>query len=131
MDNRDLAETGLAARMQRGDLFAVACPSREVMRHVTSQWGVLVLIALQSGTHRFSALRRKVTGVSERMLAQTLHWLESDGLVSRHAYPVVPPHVEYALTPLGREAAAKVEALADWIESNLPRLLEARAEPAS
>ena len=59
-------------RIKRGDVFQLGCPSRDIMRHVTSRWGVLLLIALQGGTHRFSELRRKVTGVSERMLAQTL-----------------------------------------------------------
>jgi DNA-binding HxlR family transcriptional regulator len=117
----------LSVRMERGDVFAEACPSREVLRHVTSRWGVLVLVALLSGTHRFSDQRRKVKGVSEKMLAQTLQWLESDGLVLRVSYPVVPPHVEYSLTPLGQEAAQRVEELADWIEVNLPRVLAARA----
>ena len=112
---------GLSDRLH-GDLLSEACPSREVLKHVTSRWGVLVLIALQRGTHRFSALRRRIGGVSERMLAQTLQWLEADGFVSRRAYPVVPPHVEYALTPLGEEVAEKVRLLADWIEVNLPRI---------
>lgn len=112
----------LANAMERGHLFAEACPSREVLKHLTSRWGVLVLIALLDGTHRFSELRRKVGGVSERMLAQTLQWLEDDGMVDRRAYPVVPPHVEYSLTPLGREAAEKVGGLADWIETNMPRI---------
>lgn len=120
----DSQPTTLAERMARGDVFAVDCPSRAVMRHVTSSWGVLVLITLRSGTHRFSALRRKVSGVSERMLAQTLQWLERDGLVERRSFPVVPPHVEYTLTPLGCEAAEKVSALADWIEDNIARLVE-------
>ena len=116
----------LAARMQRGDLFSEKCPSREILKHVTSRWGVLVLVALRGGTHRFSELRRKVSGVSERMLAQTLQWLEADGLVLRQSYPVVPPHVEYSLTALGQEAAEKVELLADWIEGNLPQLMAAQ-----
>lgn len=101
---------------------AGACPSREVLRHVTSQWGVLVLIALIPGTQRFTELRRKVSGVSERMLAQTLQWLERDELVDRKAYKVVPPHVEYTLTPLGRKAAEKVRDLADWIEIAFPQI---------
>ena len=92
------------------------------MRHVTSRWGVLLLIALQGGTHRFSDLRRRVSGISERMLSQTLRWLEADRLVRRHALPVVPPHVEYTLTPLGAEAAEKVAALADWIEEKLSQI---------
>jgi DNA-binding HxlR family transcriptional regulator len=111
----------LADRLRRGDLFKEGCPSRQVMRHVTSSWGVLVLIALQDGTMRFSELRRRVTGVSERMLAQTLRWLEADRLVVRRAHDVVPPRTDYTLTPLGREAAEKVAALADWIEANIER----------
>jgi DNA-binding HxlR family transcriptional regulator len=67
----------------------------------------------------FDALRRKVGDVSEKMLAQTLQWLESDGLVLRVSHPVVPPHVEYSLTPLGRQVAERMENLVDWIESNL------------
>ena len=114
----------LSEQLRRGDLMAAACPSREVLKHVTSRWGVLVLVALEGGTRRFSELRRAVGGVSERMLAQTLQWLEGDGLVDRVAYAVVPPHVEYSLTPLGREAAEKVRALADWIETSLPRIAE-------
>ena len=125
----DKKDTGpplsLSEAMARGQLFAEACPSREVLKHVTSRWGVLVLIALMTGTHRFSELRRKIGGVSERMLAQTLQWLEQDGFVSRVSYPVVPPHVEYSLTPLGEEVGARVRDLADWIELNLPRISEA------
>lgn len=116
-----------SVRVRRGDLMEPGCPSREILKHVTSQWGVLILIVLESGTHRFSALRRKVGGVSERMLAQTLQWLEGDGLVDRVAYPVVPPHVEYSLTPLGREAAARVRGLADWIEASMPAIGAAQA----
>ncbi|MBP8134068.1 MAG: helix-turn-helix transcriptional regulator [Zoogloea sp.] len=112
--------------MRRGELFSADCPSRDVLQHVTSRWGVLVLVALLAGTHRFSDLRRKIGGVSEKMLAQTLQWLESDGFVLRKSYPVVPPHVEYSLTPLGLEVARRVEALADWIEGNLPSIMEAR-----
>jgi DNA-binding HxlR family transcriptional regulator len=112
----------LSEQLQRGNLMAAACPSREVLKHVTSRWGVLVLIALETRTHRFSELRRAIGGVSERMLAQTLQWLEGDGLVERVAYDVVPPHVEYSLTPLGRDAAEKVRSLADWIETSMPRI---------
>ena len=113
----------------RGDLFAEACPSREILKHVTSRWGVLLLVALLAGTHRFSDLRRKIGGVSEKMLAQTLQWLEADGFVLRVSYPVVPPHVEYSLTPLGKEVALRVRDLADWVEVKLPEILRARPEP--
>jgi len=114
--------TALSEKLGRGDLMAATCPSREVLSHMTSRWGVLVLMALEGGTRRFGELRRMVGGVSERMLAQTLQWLEGDGLVDRVAYQVVPPHVEYSLTPLGREAAEKVRSLADWIQMSLPRI---------
>ncbi|MGL4207679.1 MAG: winged helix-turn-helix transcriptional regulator [Aeromonadaceae bacterium] len=129
-DNQDQASAQalpLAELMQRGVLFSEKCPSREVLKHVTSRWGVLVLVALLGGTHRFSDLRRKIGGVSEKMLAQTLQWLEGDGFVLRTAYPVVPPHVEYSLTPLGLEVAQRVEGLADWIEENLPRILQSQS----
>ena len=112
----------LSVQLGRGDLLAVDCPSREVLKHLTSRWGVLALIVLEKRMHRFSALRRAIGGVSERMLAQTLQSLEADGMVARVAFPVVPPHVEYSLTPLGREAAEKVRVLADWIETSLPRV---------
>lgn len=118
----DSGAPSLSQKLGRGDLMAV-CPSREVLKHVTSRWGVLVLISLQSGTMRFSALRRGIGGVSERMLAQTLQWLERDGLVVRRAYRTVPPHVDYSLTPLGQEAAEKVRDLADWIESSFPQIV--------
>ena len=121
----------MVASRKRGDVFAETCPSRSVMEHVTSRWGVLVLVALLEGTLRFSELRRKVAGVSEKMLAQTLQALESDGIVHREVYPVIPPRVEYSLTPLGREVAPHVEALAEWIEENMPRVLKARAAHAA
>jgi len=116
----------LSTRMRRGDLFATECPSRDVLKHVTSRWGVLVLVALMEGTHRFSDLRRKVAGVSEKMLAQTLQALEKDGFIDRVSHPVVPPHVEYSLTPLGEEISKQVGSLTDWIETNLPKIMKAQ-----
>jgi DNA-binding HxlR family transcriptional regulator len=130
MHNSDenATQPALADLMRRGELFSEKCPSREVLKHVTSRWGVLLLVALLSGPHRFSDLRRKVNGISEKMLAQTLQWLEGDGFVERISYPVVPPHVEYRLTPLGEEIGERVEALADWIEVKLPEILAAQKE---
>nr|WP_050507718.1 helix-turn-helix domain-containing protein [Pseudomonas syringae] len=109
-----------------GELMAADCPSRIVLSHVCSRWGVLVLVVLREGMHRFSELRRRIGGVSEKMLSQTLQNLESDGFVERKSLPVVPPHVEYRLTPLGEEVAVQVENLATWIEHNLPRIMQAR-----
>jgi DNA-binding HxlR family transcriptional regulator len=97
-------------------VFASACPSRLVLEHVTSRWAVLALSALAERTWRFNELRRRLGGVSDKMLAQTLQTLEADGLVLRHAYPEVPPRVEYSLTPPGRDAAKLVAALVDWAE---------------
>jgi DNA-binding HxlR family transcriptional regulator len=115
-------------RFHRGDLFAPKCPSRQVLEHVTCRWGVLVLILLRDGTRRFSELRRAASGVSEKMLAQTLRDLERDRFVHREVFAEVPPRVEYALTPIGREVAAHVQALADWIEVNMPRIWKAQVE---
>ncbi|WP_410087619.1 winged helix-turn-helix transcriptional regulator [Variovorax sp. N23] len=119
--------SALLGAMRRGELLVASCPSRQVLQHLTSRWGVLVLLVLETRVHRFSALRRAIGGVSERMLAQTLQSLEGDGLVDRIAFDVVPPHVEYRLTPLGLEAAERVRGLADWIETSLPRILQAQA----
>ena len=116
----------LSDLLRRGELLSSDCPSREVLKHVTSRWGVLVLMVLLEQTCRFSDLRRRVDGVSEKMLAQTLQWLASDGFVIRTAYDEVPPHVDYRLTPLGEEVARQVTSLADWIEVNLSRILSSR-----
>jgi len=116
----------LSEKFSRGELLNVNCPSRDVLKRVTSRWSVLILLALQGQTLRFSALRRTVGGVSERMLAQNLRYLEEDGFVQRIAYDVVPPHVEYRLTPLGEEVGEQVVGLADWLEVNLNRILAQR-----
>jgi DNA-binding HxlR family transcriptional regulator len=122
---------GDGVRFDRGDLFAPKCPSRQVLEHVTCRWGVLVLILLRDRTQRFGELRRRASGVSEKMLAQTLRELERDGFVHREVFAEVPPRVEYALTPTGREVAAHVEALADWIEVNMPHIWKAQVEADS
>jgi len=124
--NPRASRTTLSSKARRGELLSAECPSREVLQHVTSRWGVLLLVVLMGGTHRFSDLRRKVGGVSEKMLAQTLKALEADGFVHRESYATVPPHVEYTLTPLGRQVGKRVESLADWIETSLPVIMDAR-----
>ena len=105
-------------------VFPQACPSRTVLDHVTSKWGVLVLLALSEGEPlRWSELRRRAQGVSEKMLAQTLRTLEADGLLLRDARPVVPPHVEYSLTPLGAELAQRVVPLMQWIATHADEIV--------
>ncbi|MFF3310767.1 winged helix-turn-helix transcriptional regulator [Streptomyces sp. NPDC002952] len=116
----------MAVRMRNTDGEAM-CPYRLVLEHVTSRWGVLVLIALAERPYRFSELRRAIGRVSEKMLTQTLQTLERDGLVHRDAKPVIPPRVDYSLTALGREAAEQVAALAGWTERRMDAVLEARA----
>ncbi|MET9116008.1 helix-turn-helix domain-containing protein [Streptomyces longwoodensis] len=106
------------------------CPHRLVLEHVTSRWGVLVLVELLERPHRFSELRRAVgrygRDVSEKMLTQTLQTLERDGMVHRDAHPVIPPRVDYSLTDLGREAAEQVRALTRWTQDRLGQVEEAR-----
>lgn len=118
-----MAASTLSQQLRDGNLFAAQCPSREILKHVTSRWGILILISLRDGTHRFSDLRRKIGGISEKMLAQSLQALEQDGFINRVSYPVLPPHVEYTLTNSGEQISEKVAILADWIEINLPDIL--------
>jgi DNA-binding HxlR family transcriptional regulator len=103
------------------------CPERAIMEHVTSKWGVLVLQVLFDGAPwRFSDLRRELEVVSEKMLTQTLRTLERDGFVHREVHPVIPPHVEYTLTPLGKGAAGHLVALASWISANQAEVAQAQ-----
>ncbi|MCB8903977.1 MULTISPECIES: helix-turn-helix domain-containing protein [unclassified Streptomyces] len=108
------------------DVDGTMCPSRLVLEHVTSRWGVLILIALRERSYRFSELRRRVGRVSEKMLTQTLQTLERDGFVHRDAKPVIPPRVDYSLTEIGEEAARQVWELARWTESSLDEVEKAR-----
>ena len=84
--------------LNSGNVLASACPSRQILQHLTSRWGALVLVSLHSGTKRFSELRRAIDGVSERMLTKTLQELEADGMLIRKSYNTVPPQVDYTLT---------------------------------
>jgi DNA-binding HxlR family transcriptional regulator len=108
------------------NVFAKACPSRGTLEHVTGRWGALTLGALYEGPLRFNELRRRVDGVSEKMLSQTLHALERDGLVHREAQPTNPPRVDYELTPLGREVAGRLLALIRFVEGSMDDVLAAR-----
>ncbi|MCB5182628.1 winged helix-turn-helix transcriptional regulator [Streptomyces antimicrobicus] len=108
------------------NVFARACPSRETLEHVTGRWGGLTMGALYEGPRRFNELRRRVDGVSEKMLSQTLHALERDGLVHREAQSTNPPRVDYELTPLGRQVAERLLALIHFLEDGMPEVLAAR-----
>jgi DNA-binding HxlR family transcriptional regulator len=104
-------------------VLPLACPSRVVLDHVTSKWGVLVLVALSEETLRWGELRRRAQGISEKMLAQTLRTLERDGLVHRDAQPVIPPRVDYSLTARGRELATRLLPLVEWTVANAEDIL--------
>jgi DNA-binding HxlR family transcriptional regulator len=108
------------------DVFARACPSRPALEHVTGRWGILALSALAAGPLRFNALHRRVDGISQKMLAQGLQALERDGFVHRELLAVFPPHVEYSLTELGAETAAKLLDLIQHLETQMPVVLAAQ-----
>ena len=110
------------------DVFARDCRSRDLLADLAGKWAVLALLALDEGGYRFNALRRRVEGVSEKMLAQTLQTLERDGLVAREVVTAIPPRVEYALTPLGARVAQQVRGLVELLEEVVPEVLAAHAE---
>jgi len=109
-------------------IFPAACPSRTVLDHVTSKWGVLVLLALSREPHRWGELRRGIEGISEKMLAQTLRTLEGDGFVHREVQAVIPPRVDYSLTARGRELTEHLLPLMGWIDDNAAEILAPRVD---
>ena len=116
---------------ERGNVLASACPSRQILHHLTSRWGALVLVSLHSGTKRFSELRRAIDGVSERMLTKTLQELEADGMLIRKSYNTVPPQVDYTLTEFGAQASNKMFELVDWLAMNLGNILAGQQNTVS
>jgi len=110
------------------DVFARDCKSRDLLADVAGKWAVLALLALDEAGYRFNALRRRVQGVSEKMLSQTLQTLERDGLVTREVLSAIPPRVEYALTPLGVRVAQQVRGLVELLEEAVPDVVAARQE---
>jgi DNA-binding HxlR family transcriptional regulator len=109
-----------------GDVFNSSCPTRAVLDHVTSKWAVLVLAGLEAGPMRFSALRRRIDGVSEKMLSQTLRTLEADGFLEREVAPTTPPQVTYRLSPLGADLTVHLSALLGFINTRIPDIQAAR-----
>ncbi|MGK5440295.1 winged helix-turn-helix transcriptional regulator [Micromonospora sp. URMC 105] len=110
------------------DVFARNCDSRRTLENIAGKWGILALSALHEGAYRFNALRRRVDGVSEKMLSQTLQALERDGLVRRDVQATIPPHVEYSLTPLGARVAERLVGLIELVESEMGAVVAAQAE---
>ncbi len=116
----------MVRKKYRPNVFDAACGSQQVLGLIANRWTALVVYALACGTHRYGELLRKIGGVSQKMLTQTLRKLEQDGLVERRVYPVVPPKVEYSLTPLGRTLTGPLRAVCEWAERHLPELERAR-----
>jgi DNA-binding HxlR family transcriptional regulator len=107
-----------SARDVRPDVFDPNCGSRRLLQLIADKWAVLVVYALSSGPLRHGQLKRLLGGVSQKMLTQTLRGLEAHGLVCRTVFPVVPPHVEYALTELGESLRPVLSALCRWSEQH-------------
>jgi DNA-binding HxlR family transcriptional regulator len=103
------------------------CLTREMVSRVGDRWTLRVVIGLGEGTKRFGELHRQIDGISERMLTVTLRALERDGLVTRTVFPVVPPKVEYALTPAGESLLETVSPLIAWCGDHREQITEARA----
>lgn len=110
------------------DVYSSRCPSRRVMAVLAEKWSLLVVSALADGPMRTAEIRRRVDGVSEKMLIQTLRKLEMFALISRRSYPEIPPRVEYRLTPLGRSLARLAGLFGRWVERNVAHLLRAEQD---
>ncbi len=109
------------------DIFQANCLSRQVLGLIADQWTPLVMYALEeSATMRFSQLLKRIDGISKKMLTQTLRAMERNGLVLRVVYPVVPPVVEYSLTPLGQTLTEPIKALRVWAYGHLQEVAQAR-----
>src|SRR6266567_7685107 len=110
------------------DIFQENCLSRHALGLIADQWTPLVIYALEDGTMRFGQLLKRIDGISKKMLTQTLRALERNGLVKRVVYPVVPPIVEYSLTPLGQTLIEPIWALRAWSEQYIEEVERVRAE---
>lgn len=108
------------------DAYLAACPSRQILDVLANKWTMLVMGALSGGPMRFGELRRRLDGITQKMLTQTLRTLERDGLVIRTVYPTIPPKVEYAATGLGESVTALMHAIRTWSEENINAVLDAR-----
>lgn len=112
------------------NFFSSKCPSREILSHVTSPWGSLILILLLEKKHRYGELKNKIEGISEKMLAQNLRILVQDGFILRTDYKEIPPKVDYTLTPIGKELAQNLELLTASIAKYFPEVMNFREKKA-
>ncbi|MFI8180702.1 helix-turn-helix transcriptional regulator [Actinacidiphila glaucinigra] len=106
--------------------FMKGCPTNQLLIRISDKWAGLLMAALTDGPQRYSDLGRRIAGVSQKMLTQTLRTLERDGLVTRTVTPSVPVRVDYALTPLGASLAVLFSAVKEWAEEHIEEVVEAR-----
>ncbi|MGW5350955.1 winged helix-turn-helix transcriptional regulator [Streptomyces sp. NPDC004031] len=125
MPTRTAAERRAQARIAY-DAFLAACPSRQLLERLSDKWTTLVVTALAEGPQRYAELARRIAGVSQKMLTQTLRALERDGLLTRTVTAEVPVRVDYELTAIGRDLLPVLAAVKDWSERNMPVVLTAR-----
>ncbi len=117
----------MAQKVLQPDVLNALCPAQQVLELLADKWSVLVIFFLTQGTQRYTDMQHQIGGISQKMLTQTLRRLERDGLVKRTVYPVVPPKVEYSLTPLGRTLEPSLRLLCEWAQDHLFEVLMARA----
>ncbi|MBD1907363.1 helix-turn-helix transcriptional regulator [Trichocoleus sp. FACHB-832] len=116
----------MVPKLPEPDIFNANCPTQQVLDTIANKWSVIVVYSLSFGTKRHSELQRQISGVSQKMLTQTLRNLERDGLVVRKVYPVVPPKVEYSLTPLGETLIEPLATICKWAETHIDEMQAAR-----
>jgi DNA-binding HxlR family transcriptional regulator len=104
------------------EIFTLDCPTQQLLDIIGNKWSVIIIYCLAYQTRRYKQLERKIEGISQKMLTQTLRRLENNGLIERKVYPVVPPQVEYSLTPLGETLVEPLSLLAEWSEQNIAKI---------
>lgn len=119
---------GLTSAYERGDVYAAECPTRQLLDRIADKWTTLLLTTLDQGPMRFNALKRRIEGVSQKMLSQTLRQLERDGLATRHVEATVPVSVTYEITPLGRTLVTALGPMIDWAETRMGEVDAARRD---
>jgi DNA-binding HxlR family transcriptional regulator len=116
----------MGCNLPEPDIFSANCPTQRVLETIADKWSVIVIYALSNDTKRYNELQRQIGGISQKMLTQTLRELERNGLVDRKVYPVVPPKVEYSLTPLGKTIREPLGALCKWASQYFQEMETAR-----
>ena len=124
-------ENAMPKRAKQASVMNVHCLSRVVLSRIADKWTALIIHVLATGTRRYAMLQREIGGISQKMLTQTLRSLERDGLIARKVHPVVPPKVEYSLTPLGRTLIEPLNAICHWSEKHLPQLQANRSKTST